>query len=157
MNISYDYYRIFYYVAKYGSFTRAAEAMGNSQPNITRAMNNLESQTGLPLFVRSKRGILLTPEGKQLYEHVKIAFYHLLQAEEEMKKGSELSSGNVVIGVSEIALHEVLLSKLTAFHQKYPCIRIQLTNQSTPATLVTLKKEWRILRSSQHHLHAGFR
>lgn len=58
MNITYDYYRIFYYVAKCGSFTKAAEIIGNSQPNITRAMNNLESQTGLKLFVRNKRGIV---------------------------------------------------------------------------------------------------
>ena len=38
MNITYDYYRIFYYVVKFGSFTKAAEALDNSQPNITRAM-----------------------------------------------------------------------------------------------------------------------
>ena len=42
--ITYDYYRIFYYVAQYKSFTRAAEALHNNQPNITRCMNNLESE-----------------------------------------------------------------------------------------------------------------
>ena len=35
--ITYDYYRIFYYVAQYKSFTRAAEALHNNQPNITTA------------------------------------------------------------------------------------------------------------------------
>lgn len=140
MNISYDYYRIFYYVAACGSFTKAAESLGNSQPNITRAMNNLEAQTGLKLFARNKKGVLLTPEGKQLYEHVKVAFYHLTQAEEEMEKESAFLGGNVVIGVSEIALHEVLLSRLISFHKKYPGVKIQLTNQSTPDTIETLKK-----------------
>ena len=43
MNINFEYYRIFYYVAKYSNFTKAAHALGNSQPNITRAMNCLES------------------------------------------------------------------------------------------------------------------
>ena len=80
MNITYDYYRIFYYVAKYGSFTKAAEIIGNSQPNITRAMNNLESQTGLQLFIRNKRGIVLTPEGEQLFDHIKVAFFHIYQS-----------------------------------------------------------------------------
>ena len=42
MNISYDYYRIFYYVAKYKSFTGAAKARLNNQPNITRMMKKLE-------------------------------------------------------------------------------------------------------------------
>ena len=43
MNISYDYYKIFYYVAKYKSFTGAADALLNNQPNITRMMKKLEN------------------------------------------------------------------------------------------------------------------
>lgn len=139
MNITYDYYKIFYYVAKYGSFTKAAEILGNSQPNITRSMNNLESQTGLKLFVRNKKGTRLTPEGEQLYDHIKVAFFHISQAEEEMKKQSSLISGNIVIGTSEIALHEVLLPVLTKFSKKYPKVKIQITNQSTPNTLESLR------------------
>ena len=42
MNISYDYYKIFYSVAKYGSFTAAANALFNNQPNITRTVKKLE-------------------------------------------------------------------------------------------------------------------
>lgn len=44
MEITYDYYRIFYYVAKYKSFSKAANVLGSNQPNITKFMNNLESQ-----------------------------------------------------------------------------------------------------------------
>ena len=44
MDINFEYYKIFYYVAKYCNFTKAARALGNSQPNVTRAMNNLEQQ-----------------------------------------------------------------------------------------------------------------
>mgnify|MGYP002242620008 CR=1 FL=1 len=63
MDISYDYYRIFYYVAKYKSFTGAAEALLNSQPNITRTMKNWK-RAGMYLFVRQRHGIALTPEGE---------------------------------------------------------------------------------------------
>ena len=42
--ITYDYYRIFYFVAQYKSFTKAARALHNNQPNITRCMNNLEQE-----------------------------------------------------------------------------------------------------------------
>lgn len=55
MAVTYDYYRIFYYVAKYSSFTRAANILMSNQPNITRAMNNLESQLNCRLFLRSHR------------------------------------------------------------------------------------------------------
>ena len=44
MNISYDYYRVFYYVAKYKSFTGAAGALLNNQPNITRMIKKLEEE-----------------------------------------------------------------------------------------------------------------
>ena len=60
MNVNYEYYKIFYYVAKYSNFTKAAHALGNSQPNITRAMNCLEQQLGCSLFIRNNRGIQLT-------------------------------------------------------------------------------------------------
>ena len=65
MAVPYDYYRIFYYVAQHKSFTKAAEALGNNQPNITRCMNNLEQELGCKLFVRSHRGVSLTPEGER--------------------------------------------------------------------------------------------
>ena len=48
-----DYYRIFYYVAQYQSFSKAAEILGNNQPNLSRCMNLLESELGCKLLVRS--------------------------------------------------------------------------------------------------------
>lgn len=56
MNVNLEYYRIFYYVAKYQNFTRAARALGNSQPNVTRAMNLLEQEIHCTLFIRTNRG-----------------------------------------------------------------------------------------------------
>ena len=66
MDINFEYYKIFYYVAKYCNFTKAARALGNSQPNVTRAMNNLEQQINSILFIRNNRGVQLTPEGERL-------------------------------------------------------------------------------------------
>ena len=39
MNVNYEYYRLFYYVCKYHSITRAANVLRMSQPNVTRALN----------------------------------------------------------------------------------------------------------------------
>ena len=72
MPVPYDYYRIFYYVAKYSSFTHAAAALHGSQPNVTRTINLLEQELGCRLFERSHRGVALTPEGERLFAHVKI-------------------------------------------------------------------------------------
>ena len=70
MDVNFEYYKIFYYVAKYHNFTKAAQALNNSQPNITRAMNCLEQQLNTTLFIRTNRGVQLTPEGERLYNHV---------------------------------------------------------------------------------------
>ena len=66
MYISFDYYRAFYYVAKYGSISQAAEALMNNQPNVSRTIKNLESELNCTLFVRSRKGVELTPEGEML-------------------------------------------------------------------------------------------
>ena len=71
--ISYDSYRVFYYVSKCRSFTQAARQLLTSQPNITRTIRNLESVLGCTLFLRSNHGVSLTPEGARLYEHVAAA------------------------------------------------------------------------------------
>ena len=57
MNISYDYYRIFYYVAKCGNITQAAKELANNQPNVTRVIKTLEQALGCSLFVRSHNGV----------------------------------------------------------------------------------------------------
>ena len=53
MEVTYDYYRIFYYAAKYKSFSQAATILMSNQPNVTRAIHNLESQLGCRLFTVS--------------------------------------------------------------------------------------------------------
>ena len=71
MNVNFEYYKIFYYVARYHNFTKAAKVLGNSQPNVTRAMNCLEQQLGRILFVRTNRGVQLTRDGEQLYSYLR--------------------------------------------------------------------------------------
>ena len=66
MYVDWEYYKIFYYVAKYQNFTRAARVLGNNQPNITHTMNKLEDQLHCVLFIRSNRGVTLTEEGREL-------------------------------------------------------------------------------------------
>lgn len=132
MAVTYDYYRIFYYVGKYQSFTRAAKILSNSQPNITRSMNNLEAELRCRLFIRSRKGVTLTPEGEKLYLHVQAAYEHLRAGEAEITAEKNLVSGYLSIGVSEVALHGFLPPVLKRFRCLYPGIRIRITNYSVP-------------------------
>lgn len=84
MYVDWEYYKIFYYVAKYQNFTKAARVLGNNQPNITHSMNRLESQLNCVLFIRSNRGVTLTPEGELLYSRIASAAVQIQDAEEEL-------------------------------------------------------------------------
>ena len=134
-----DYYRIFYYVAKYKSFSKAARMLDNNQPNITRCMNILESELDCKLLNRSHKGITLTPEGNTLYSHVSIAMKQLEDAENAIIKSKSLSGGTICIGVSEIALRIFLLKKLEKFTELFPDVKIKLTNHSTNQAVNALK------------------
>ena len=139
MNVNLEYYRIFYYVARYGNFTKAARAMGNSQPNITRAMNLLEQEIHCTLFIRTNRGVQLTPEGEKLYIRVSAAMEQIQTAEEELNAVSGLEHGTISIGASETALNIYLLEKLRTFHMEYPGIRLKIYNHSTPQAVQAVK------------------
>lgn len=134
-----DYYRIFYYVAQYKSFSKAAEVMGNNQPNITRCMNILENELGCKLFIRSNRGVQLTVEGERLHNHVSIAIEQLVAGENELLKEKGLESGLVNIGASETALRLILLTELESFHHQYPHVKLRISNHSTPQAIQALE------------------
>ncbi len=139
MYISFDYYRVFYYVAKYGSISQAAEALMNNQPNISRTIKNLESELNCRLFVRSRKGVELTQEGEKLFSHVSAAVEQIQYGEEELCLERSLAKGVVTIGASEIALRCFLLPVLKDFRQKYPGVRIRVLNHSTPQAISALK------------------
>lgn len=145
-----DYYRIFYYVAKYKSFSKAARMLDNNQPNITRCMNILESELDCKLLNRSHKGITLTPEGNTLYSHVSIAMKQLEDAENAIIKSKSLSGGTICIGVSEIALRIFLLKKLEKFTELFPDVKIKLTNHSTNQAVNALKSRSGRLCSRNH-------
>ena len=135
MDINFEYYKIFYFAAKYGSITKAAAVLGSNQPNVTRVIRQLESQLGKRLFIREPRGIRLTGDGERLYIHAAAACEHLFKAQEELGDASPEGSGIIDIGATETALHLLLLSAMHDFRISYPDIRIRVHNHSTPDIL----------------------
>lgn len=139
MNISYEHYRVFYYVAKYGNITKAAQELLSNQPNVTRLMKSLEQNLECTLFVRSHKGVVLTPEGEILYAHVKIAVENILAGEEELTHRRGLQKGIVSIAASEVALRCLLLPVLNKYRHMYPGVRVKISNHSTPQAISALQ------------------
>ncbi len=139
MEITYDYYRIFYYVAKYGSISQAATALFRGQPNVSKTIQTLESQLGCVLLTRSTKGVSLTPEGKKLYEHLQVAFEHISSAENEIISARNLDSGSISIATTEVALYGSVIEAMSAFCLDYPKVKIKLTNSNNSTVLSMLR------------------
>lgn len=139
MNINYEYYRIFYYAAKYKNLTQAAKSANTNQPNVSRVIKLLEHELECELMIRSNRGVTLTPEGERLYSHVKIAVEQLALAEKELQMTADLREGFITIGVTETALHLLLLPVLNKFKKQYPNIHIRILNHLTNQAIDSVK------------------
>ena len=139
MNQNLSSYRIFYTVANTGNISKAAEELYISQPAISKSIQKLEESVGCKLFSRSSRGVVLTDEGKLLYEHVSEAFETLTMGEEKLKRSIELGVGHLKIGVSSTLCKYLLLPYLKEFIRQNPHISISISCQSTNDTLKLLE------------------
>lgn len=139
MFTSYDRYRIFYFVAKYKSISKAAEVLLTSQPNLTRSVKALEGELGCPLFLRTNRGMRLTREGEKLFMHIEKAFSEISEGEEELKGSRSLKKGKVTVASSEVALRCLLLPVLKRYRESYPGVRVKISNHTTPQALAALR------------------
>ena len=136
-----EYYKVFYYAASYESITKAAVALSVSQPAVSQAIRQLEESLGAKLFIRASRGIRLTAEGEQLFLSVKKGYEEIEKGERQLRQMLDLESGEIRVGASDMTLRFYLLPFLEKYHEKYPHIKVTVTNAPTPETRQLLKED----------------
>lgn len=119
-------YRAFVLTAEFGSFTRAADALAYSQPQISRMVAELEAEWGVQLLERSRAGVMLTSEGVQLLPAARA----IVAAQDEFRAQVDdvcgLASGIIRIGTfSSVATHW-LPNIIRAFQSDYPGMDYEL-------------------------------
>lgn len=139
MNVNYESYKIFYYVTKYQSISKAAEKLLISQPAVSYQIKVLEETLGITLFVRTKKGVILTDEGKVLFNYVEKGIESFINGENALTNLKNLDYGNIRIGASATVSKHVLMPYLEKFHKMYPNIEINITNNLTENLLSELK------------------
>lgn len=139
MNTNYEAYKIFSCVAQNGSISKAAEKLLISQPAVTWHLKNLETQLGVTLFIRTKKGATLTDEGKILFEYVKKGIDSFTKGENVLTNLKNLDSGKIKIGASTTVSKHVLMPYLERFHEQYPNIDIEIVNNLTETLLTELR------------------
>lgn len=126
MNINFEYYKIFYNVAKNKNITKTANELMISQPAISKSIKNLESWMGCSLFVRNKFGVSLTEEGIALYNEIKNAIEIIENAEHKIDEMVNLESGSLNIGISNTLTQKYLLPYIKEFNSKHPKVKIKI-------------------------------
>ena len=134
-----EYFKVFYYTARLGSVTGAANELSISQPAVSQSLKALERSLGAPLFQRASRGVRLTREGQLLYSYVEKGYEEIEQGVEKVRQMLNLELGEVHIGASDMTLRFYLLPFLERFHEQYPGIKVIVANAPTPETLRLLQ------------------
>ena len=128
MDFSYDLLKIFKTVAFYSSISKAANELCVTQPSVTKSIKKLESKLNITLFVREKKGMVLTDAGKALYRYI-IDSINTLDNVELIAQGiKENDVGKIRIGAGESVTKNYLLKTIIEFKKLYPSVTVELIN-----------------------------
>lgn len=120
LNNDFNKYKFFYAVAEYKSFSKAAENLYVSQPAISHAIKELETQLDVKLFNRDNKSVQLTEDGQKLLYYIKEAFNNILMGERTLKEKENDLNGVIRIGIySHISLF-MLPKIIKNFSSRYP-------------------------------------
>lgn len=126
-------------VAKYRSFSRAAEKLGYTQAAITIQIKNLEKELDVHLFDRIGKKTLLTQDGELFYRHAETVMQSLAAAQEELADHAHLH-GRLSIGAIESVCCSILPDILQVYHEKYPDVRIDIALDSPEILLEKMRQ-----------------
>ena len=88
MDINYELYKVFYYVATSLSFSEASKQLFISQSAVSQSIKTLEKKLDQPLFIRSTKKVQLTPAGKVLLKHIEPAMNLIQRGESQSRTRS---------------------------------------------------------------------
>ena len=131
MDINYELYKVFYYVATSLSFSEVSKKLFISQSAVSQSIKTLEKKLGQPLFIRSTKKVQLTPSGTILLKHIEPAMNLISRGETQLLDSGNLGFGQLHIGASDTICRYFLMPYLKTFHKKFPNVPIKVTNATS--------------------------
>lgn len=123
-NINLNSLKYFYEIADSKNITKASTNLNVSQPALTKALKQLESDMNKTLFTRSKKGVTLTPEGELLYDYTKKMFQDLSSTINIINETKE--EEHLYIGATTTNFLEPILETLRKYRIIHPNTKIEI-------------------------------
>jgi LysR family cyn operon transcriptional activator len=123
--------RYFLAVAEAGSFSRAADRLGLSQPNISQQMRDLETALRVDLFQRRGKRILLTLAGQIFQEHARSILRHIETLLQELSTEPGQMRGALHVGVVPILNVALMPPLLGMFAAEHPAVSLTVEEISS--------------------------
>ena len=123
--------RIFHTVGEHASFSRAAEHLGISQPAVSKAVRELESQLETVLLDRRGKTFRPSESGRALYEYGRSILALEREATETIRAYSSLERGRLTVGASTTIATYWLPPFLVDFHARHPHVELQVISGNT--------------------------
>jgi len=113
-----------------GSYLQASKATGLAPPSLHRAIGDLSVVLRRTLIERRGRAIGLTESGRRTLQSFRLARAELASAITEIEGLKGFETGRLAIGAMPLSRARVLPSAISAFHHRYPDVRINLLEGS---------------------------
>ena len=120
-------------IAQTENLTRAAQKLSITQSALSRQLLDIESRLGIPLFLRTKKRMILTGEGNSLLRTANSVLGELEKAELEISKIVNGETGQLKIGVECMFCFKWLPRVMSAFQERYPKVDLSLSRSQNPA------------------------
>ncbi|MEW9674856.1 LysR family transcriptional regulator [Lentibacillus sp. L22] len=108
------------------SFTHAAENLYITQPALSRIIKSLENEIGTPLFIRSRKELIVTDGGWVLYKYAKEIEKQFRDLQTELGNLQTLKKGHIRIGLPTVTNSSFFSQLIGSFHHEYPEVTFQL-------------------------------
>jgi len=114
-------------IAECGSLQEASRVLHVTQPALSKSIKELESNVGASLFIRSSKGMYLTPAGQRLAMHARLINEDVRRARDDLDDMNGKVTGEVVIGVTPVSGSvSALAACIAGFHREFPNARLRL-------------------------------
>ena len=140
-NTDWDKFKTFYYVAKFGNLTHAANFLNISQPALSRSIQLLESNIETKLFERSSKGLTLTRQGVELFESITKVYNELSRIETVLQERGEELQGTLRIATTMAMASVGLVGDITDFMKSHPKLRLIIIGSDESLELKTHKAD----------------